>query len=124
DIETKSVTELDDVIVNGSTWAAIWYMSWPLLLQMSSVSLASFCDVWVAGRLGSEVQAAIGICGQIWFFMIIATVALSAGTTALVSRFWGARDLDMAVVAARYSMQFGLIFGVCSAIVGLAIARP
>ena len=115
---------LDDVIINGSTWAAIWHMAWPLLLQMSSVSVASFCDVWVAGQLGSDVQAAIGICGQIWFFMILLTVALSAGTTALVSRYWGARDMDMAILAAKQSMLFGLVFGVFSAAVGLLVARP
>ncbi len=27
--------------------------------------------------------------GQIWFFMVLLAVALSAGTNALVSRFWG-----------------------------------
>lgn len=123
DVEAKD-KKLDDVIINGSTWQAIWHMAWPLLLQMSSVSVASFCDVWVAGQLGSDVQAAIGICGQIWFFMILMTVALSAGTTALVSRYWGARDLDMAVKAAKQSMLFGLIFGVTSMVLGLLIARP
>ncbi|MBX9696401.1 MAG: polysaccharide biosynthesis C-terminal domain-containing protein, partial [Cyanobacteria bacterium] len=116
--------ELDDIIVNGSTWAAIWHMSWPLLLQMSSVSVASFCDVWVAGKLGAGVQAAIGICGQVWFFMMMMTVALSAGTTALVSRFWGAKDMETAVLAAKHSMQFAFIFGTVSAILGLAIAKP
>ncbi|MBZ0188175.1 MAG: MATE family efflux transporter [Candidatus Obscuribacterales bacterium] len=114
---------IDDVIINGSLWAAIWHMAWPLLIQMSTVSIASFCDVWVAGRMGSDVQAAIGICGQIWFFMILATVALSAGTTALVSRYWGARDVDMASKAASQSMIFAFIFGTVSAIAGLAAAR-
>ncbi len=116
--------ELDDIIVNGSTWAAIWHMSWPLLLQMSSVSVASFCDVWVAGKLGAGVQAAIGICGQVWFFMMMMTIALSAGTTALVSRFWGARDMENAIAAAKHSMQFAFIFGTLSAILGLVIAKP
>ena len=114
----------DDVIIRGSTWAAIWHMSWPLLLHMSTISVASFADIWVAGRLGSDVQAAIGIGGQIWFFMIMLTVALSAGTTALVSRFWGARDLENTVEAARQSLFFALIFGSASATLGLAVCRP
>lgn len=114
---------LDDVIINGSLWAAIWHMAWPLLIQMSTVSLASFCDVWVAGKMGSEVQAAIGICGQIWFFMILVTVALSSGTTALVSRYWGARDLETAAEAAKQSMMFAFIFGTLSAATGLIAAR-
>jgi len=114
---------IDDVILSGSTWAAIWHMTWPLLLQMSSISVASFCDVWVAGKLGSQVQAAIGICGQVWFFMMLMTVALSVGTTAIVSRHWGARDIDTARLAARQSVIFAVLFGSSSAIAGLIIAR-
>lgn len=116
--------QIDEVIVNGSTWAAIWHMSWPLVIQMSTVSLASFSDVFIAGKLGSNVQAAIGLCGQIWFFMILITVALSAGTTALVSRFWGARDMETAEEAARQSMIFAFFFGTASMVVGLLICRP
>lgn len=113
----------DDVIIRGSTWAAIWHMSWPLLLNMGTISLASFADVWVAGRLGSDTQAAIGICGQIGFFMIMLAVALSAGTTALVSRFWGARDFEGATAAARHSLYFAFVFGVISAAIGLLVSR-
>ncbi len=114
----------DDVIIHGSTWAAIWHMSWPLLLNMCTISIASFADVWVAGKLGSDTQAAIGICGQIGFFMIMLAVALSAGTTALVSRFWGAGDYKGAVEAARYSLIFAFIFGCVSTAIGLALSRP
>jgi putative MATE family efflux protein len=114
----------DDVITRGTTWAAIWHMSWPLLLNMCTISVASFADVWVAGKLGSDTQAAIGICGQIGFFMIMLAVALSAGTTALVSRFWGAGDYKGAVEAARYSLIFAFIFGCVSSAIGLLVARP
>lgn len=122
--ELQLVHNQDDVIVTGSTWAAIWHMSWPLLLNMVTISIASFADVWVAGKLGSEVQAAIGIGGQIWFFMVMLAVALSAGTTALVSRFWGARDIDGAIEAARQSLIFAIIFGVASTAASMLIARP
>ncbi|MBI4534114.1 MAG: MATE family efflux transporter [Candidatus Melainabacteria bacterium] len=114
----------DEIIIAGSTWAAIWHMSWPLLLNMATVAVASFADIWVAGKLGSQVQAAIGVGGQIWYFMIILTIALSAGTTALVSRFWGARDLTATVEASRQSLLFAIIFGIVSASLGLIVCRP
>ncbi|HIA53866.1 MAG TPA: MATE family efflux transporter [Candidatus Melainabacteria bacterium] len=123
-VDDKTEQRADDVIINGSTWAAIWHMSWPLMLNMCTISIASFADVWVAGKLGSDTQAAIGICGQIGFFMIMLAVALSAGTTALVSRFWGAGDFKGAVEAARYSLIFALIFGCVSGGIGLLVARP
>lgn len=123
-VEEIKEPRADDVIINGSTWQAIWHMSWPLLLNMATISIASFADIWVAGKLGSNTQAAIGICGQIGFFMIMLAVALSAGTTALVSRFWGAGDYKGAVDAARYSLIFALAFGIVSTIIGLLFSRP
>lgn len=123
-VDDKTEQRADDVIIRGTTWAAIWHMSWPLLLNMFTISIASFADVWVAGKLGSDTQAAIGICGQIGFFMIMLAVALSAGTTALVSRFWGAGDFKGAVEAARYSLIFAFIFGIVSSVIGLLVARP
>jgi putative MATE family efflux protein len=120
--ELEQIENKDDVIIHGSTWAAIWHMSWPLLLNMASISVASFADIWVAGKLGSDVQAAIGVGGQIWFFMIMLTVALSAGTTALVSRYWGARDIDTTIEAARQSLIFAVFFGLASAAAGIAIS--
>jgi putative MATE family efflux protein len=122
--ELELVKDQDDIIVSGSTWAAIWHMSWPGLLNMITIAIASFADVWVAGKLGPQVQAAIGIGGQIWFFMTFLAVALSAGTTALVSRFCGARDHDGAVEAARQSLVFAFLFGFVSTAIGLMLARP
>lgn len=113
----------DDVIIRGSTWTAIWHMSWPLLLNMATIAVASFFDIWVAGRLGSDAQAAVGIGGQIWFFMIILVIALSAGTTALVSRFWGAGDRPATIEAARQSIVYAFMFGLVSAAAGLIACR-
>ncbi len=122
--EKERKLSADEIIVAGSTWAAIWHMSWPMLIQMLIVSAASFADVWVAGKLGSDTQAAIGICNQIWFMMLLMTVALSSGAMALISRFWGARDYKQAVVAGRQSLLFGIIFGVLSTLAGLLATKP
>jgi putative MATE family efflux protein len=122
---SSSAEEKDpQLLVTGSTLAAIWHMSWPMLTQMLVISSASFVDIWVAGKLGSEVQAALGICNQIWFLMLLLTVALSSGTMALISRFWGARDYTQAVEAGRQSLIFGIIFGLLSTAAGLLAARP
>jgi putative MATE family efflux protein len=115
---------LDELIVSGSTLAAIYHMSWPMLVQMLIISAASFADVYVAGKLGSETQAAIGICNQVWFLMILMTIALSSGTMALISRFWGARDYESAIEAGRQSLIFGFVFGVISTAIGLLAAKP
>lgn len=118
------IQKSDAVITEGSTWAAIWHLAWPLMGQMSVIALASFCDVYVAGKMGSDVQAAIGLCGQIWFLMMLITVALSVGTNALVSRYWGAKDLENTIKAGRQAMTFGFVFGGVSAAAGMLAAKP
>jgi putative MATE family efflux protein len=122
--ELDLVKDQDEIIVSGSLWAAIWHMAWPGLLQMVTISCASFVDVWVAGRLGAEAQAAIGLGGQIWFFMTLFAIALSSGASALVSRFWGAKDIRSAVDASRQSLAYAVIFGFITMALGLLIARP
>jgi putative MATE family efflux protein len=124
EIKAHDFSSRDEVIIKGSTWAAIWHMSWPLFVNMITISVASFADIWVAGQLGSDAQAAIGLGGQIWFFFVLLAVALSSGTNALVSRFWGARDLENTIIAARQSLIFSVIFGIASAAIGLILCRP
>lgn len=121
--EPSNRSREDEVIIKGSLWAAIWHMAWPLFLNMITIAVASFADLYVAGRLGSNVQAAIGMGGQIWFFMVLLAVALSAGTNALVSRFWGEGSVEKTVQAARQSILFAVIFGIASAFVGLLVCR-
>lgn len=120
---TKSFRK-DRLITEGPLTTAIWKLSWPLMIRMAAVSLASFTDIWIAGKLGSDTQAAIGICAQIWFFLLLITIALSAGTTAMVSRYWGAGDRDNAVEAARHSLAFAVAFGMITIVLGLTLARP
>ncbi|MBY0546066.1 MAG: MATE family efflux transporter [Candidatus Obscuribacterales bacterium] len=121
---SQATSGVDGMIVNSSLWRAIWHLSWPLYLNMMTIALASFSEIWVGGRLGSAAQAAIGLGGQIWFFLVLLVVALSAGTNALVSRFWGAGDIENAVTAARQSIIFSLIFGLGIMGAGMILCRP
>lgn len=114
----------DELIVNGSLWKAIWKLSWPLYVNMMTIALTGFSEVWVGGQLGSNAQAAIGIGGQIWFFTVLLVVALSSGTNALVSRFWGASDLKQSILAARQSLLFSIFFGLAVMSCGLLWCRP
>lgn len=116
--------EKDTLITAGSLWKAIWVLSWPVLINMCSIAVASCTEMWIAGKLGYNAQAAIGLGGQIWFLMIILAIALSAGSSALVSRFWGAKDTKQAVEAARQSIIFSIFFAFGGAFIGLLICRP
>lgn len=120
----KAGNQNTNTILDGALTKAVWTLSWPLMVRMAAVSTASFTDILIAGRMGPDTQAAIGICAQIWFLFLMLTIALSAGTTALVSRFWGAEDRENAVEAARHSLAFATAFGIITITLGLLAARP
>ncbi len=111
-----------NVITQGSQWAAIWRMSWPLVLNLLVISLGGFADTWVAGQISAPAQAAVGMAYQVYFFFILLEIALSTGTTAVVSRYWGAGDFETAVEAARNSSAIALCFGLVSSAAGVTLS--
>ncbi len=105
----------------GNIWANIWYMSWPMLIIMLLNFLVGVVDVYVAGLIGPEVQAAVGFVSQILFLTIIIANAVSIGSLSLVSRAVGAGDSGKAVEIARQAMMFGVIVAVAVMVSGLVL---
>jgi putative MATE family efflux protein len=123
-VEETNIDAKYEFITMGSTWRAIWKVSWPLLLNMFTIAFVCFVEIWIAGRLGYESQAAVGFSFQIWNLMMLLSVAISAASTALVSRFWGAGDREQAIEAARQSLLCAVLFGALMTVTGLLCAQP
>lgn len=118
DAASEFTKEELELLIDGPIWKAIASMSIPMMLTALAVSAATFADAFVAGKLGADDLAAVGIGGQIWFGLILMAIAIASGANALVSRFWGARDYAQAMEAARQSLYCGVIFGTLSALIG------
>ena len=54
-----------------------WDLSWPLILIMLFDFLINLTDVFIAGRIGKEVQASIGFIAQLYFLFIVVANALT-----------------------------------------------
>jgi MATE family, multidrug efflux pump len=65
-----------------------WQVSWPMTLIMFFEFLISLTDVYVAGTIGKEVQAAYGFVAQIYFICIVIANALTVGTVSVISRLF------------------------------------
>lgn len=109
-------------LVQGSLWSAIWVMSWPLLLMTLATSLVGIVDVQVSGYLGSAAQAAVGISEHVIFLFMIFIFSISVGTTAIVSRAYGAGDLGEANLACAQSLLLSLLAGLVLAAFALTFA--
>lgn len=92
-------------------------MTWPQVLMMLCQFMVGFTDVWVAGRIASPVQAALGVVTQVFFFLLVIGMAISVSSVAAISQSLGACRF---LRAQRY---LGLVFNlgvICCALTLLA----
>jgi len=98
-------------LAEGSLWRAIWVMSWPLMLMTMTSALIGMTDVYMAGKLGSANQAAVGTSEQVIFLYFVIILSASVGTTALVSRALGADNEKEARKCVAQSLLVSLGLG-------------
>ncbi len=65
-----------------------WRVAWPMTLIMFFDFLIGLTDVFVAGRIGKDIQAAYGFVIQLYMVSIIVANALTVGTVSVVSRLF------------------------------------
>lgn len=85
----------------GNLWVNIWQLSWPIFLIMIFNFFVGVTDIYVAGFINPEVQAAVGFVGQLYFLIIIIANAISIGTLSLVSRAIGSGNIQKALEIAK-----------------------
>ncbi len=90
-----------------------WSMSWPLTVIMFFEFLMGLTDVYIAGRIGKEIQATYGFVIQLYFVLIVIANALTVGTVSVVSRLFTAgheKDLTRAVFSSLMASAGSGIF--------------
>ncbi|WP_295638640.1 MATE family efflux transporter [uncultured Mailhella sp.] len=95
--------------------AELFQLTLPQMGLMLCHLAISMTDVWCAGRLGPEVQAAVGVVAQIFSLLMLLTSLVASGCMATVSQSLGA---GLATRANRYA---GLII-MLSASMGTIVA--
>ena len=92
----------------------IWQLAWPAIATNLLASLVGFVDTKIVGSLGAPAIAAVTTGNRIFFILQALLMAVTAGTTALVARAWGAGDRDEAERVTRASLALcaGIALGV------------
>lgn len=81
-------------------------------------------DTFLVGHLGAASLAAVGLANQ-WVFLAHTLLgALGTGSTALIARFTGAREPEMANAVLRQSMLVAVAVGLSCTALGTLLARP
>jgi multidrug resistance protein, MATE family len=113
--QQKTVISFSDRFVDvtkGNIWTVIWQLSWPMLLIMLFNFLVGLTDVYVAGFISSDVQAAVGFVTQIYFLIVVVANAITVGTLALISREIGAGEIGKAVDIAKQSLYLSSLVSI------------
>ena len=101
----------------------IWELAWPAILGNLLYSTVGIVDIKIVGSLGSSAIAAVTTGNRIFFVLQGILMAVTAGTTALVARAWGAGDRAEAERVTRASLILTSAIAAVVAIPGFLYAR-
>lgn len=74
----------------------ILQLAWPAVLGNLGFSTVGLVDIKIVGSLGPSAVAAVTTGNRIFWVLQAVLMAVTAGTTAMVARAWGAGDRDEA----------------------------
>ena len=103
---------------------SIWQLALPSILGNLSYTIVGMVQTKFVGELGAQALAALGAGQRIFFAMQAILMAISAGTTALVARAWGAGDYDEASRVTMASLVLAAVFSFAIAFLGFFLASP
>ncbi|HRU32501.1 MAG TPA: MATE family efflux transporter, partial [bacterium] len=110
--EEAGTTILPEYLDRKHIRSRVISLSLPALLNMFLVTFVGMADIIMVGRLGASAIAAVGIVNQPIFLVVSVFIALTVGTTALVARFIGAKDINSAKDVSKQSLVMSIFFGI------------
>jgi putative MATE family efflux protein len=102
----------------------IWELAWPAIANNVLHSLVGLVGIKIVGTLGASAVAAVTVGNRIFFVLQALLMAVTAGTTALVARSWGAGDRDEAERVNRASMWLCITVSFVLTVPAVVFADP
>ena len=103
----------------GRDTPGILQLAWPAVLGNLLFSTVAMIDIKIVGSLGASAVAAVTTGNRIFFVFQAVIMATSAGTTAMVSRAWGAGDREEAERVTKLSVLVGAAVGALLSLPGV-----
>ena len=98
-------------VVSGDLRKTVFFLALPVLCEQFLSFCVGFVDTWLSGTISTEATNTVGIAAYVGWLASMFFGLVGAGTTALVSRFWGAGDFDEANRATSRSMTLAALIG-------------
>ncbi len=106
-------------LLTGDLRQTVFLLALPVLCEQFLSFCVGFYDTFLSGRIGSQATSAIGLAAYVSWLASMLFALVGTGTTALVSRHWGAGEFDdarritnrsIALAAVLGTAVYGLIF--------------
>lgn len=110
DVEEKSVSFKNDPIRND-----VIKIAWPVLIELLLGSLFGMIDMMMLGRIPDQALAAasvaaVGMTNQPLFIGLSLVQALNVGGTAMIARYYGAKQNQKMETVLKHVMLLSMIF--------------
>lgn len=89
----------------------ILYLALPAIAEQTLLTITQIVDMIMVGRLGAEAVAAVGFSMQPTFFGNAIFATISVGAVALISRFIGANEHELASKVFGHSLLVSIFLG-------------
>ena len=104
--------------------AGVWTLAWPAIAANLLHATVGLINIKIVGGLGAPAVAAVTTGNRIFFVLQAILMGVTAGTTTLVARAWGAGDTREAESVTRASTLACSALAVLLSAAGIVFAGP
>ena len=118
---------IDKLTAPKSLKQKIWIvlaLAIPAMIENILQTIVGFVDTLFVAKIGLNEVTAVGIANTILAVYIAVLMAISIGTSSLISRKVGAEDYDSARMIAKKATVLSILFGLLFGLVTLLFAEP
>lgn len=101
----------------------VMMLAWPAIAEMFLATLVQFVDTAMVGSLGEVAIAAVGVSNSPMWLLNGMFAALGVGSTALVARFIGGKEIEKANKVAQQSLLMGVTLAFILTVLALMFAQ-
>lgn len=98
-------------LMTGSIRSTVFMLALPVFCEQALSFGVSLTDTYLSGRLSKEATAAVGLGAYVGWLASLIFSLVAVGTTALVSRSWGAGDFSTANRVLNRSLAMAAVLG-------------
>lgn len=107
----------------GSLGRVTLMLAIPMILEMAMESVFAVVDIFFVAGLGTAAVATVGLTEAMITLLYAVAIGLSMGTTAMIARRIGEKDVDAASLAAGQAIWIGVLVSVVVGLIGIFYAE-